>query len=72
MQAITFNSAQMHVLRMASHIKTERSLEMLKEQLAAFYAKLIDEDMDELWGSGKWNEQKLEDLKGAHLRTPYK
>ena len=72
MQAITFNQAQMHVLNMASHIKTAASLDLLKEQLATFYAKLIDEQMDELWDSGEWNEQKLADLRGAHFRTEYK
>ena len=40
--------------------------------MATFYAKLIDEEMDELWASGQWNEQKLADLRGAHHRTPYK
>jgi len=57
---------------MASHIKTEESLELLKQQLAAFYAKQIDVKMDELWESGQWNDQKLEDLRGTHFRTPYK
>jgi len=72
MQAVTFNQTQIHVLDMASRIKTERSLELLKQQLAAFYAKLIDEQMDDLWDSGQWNDQKLADLRGAHYRTPYK
>lgn len=72
MQAVTFNQAQIHVLNMASHIKTEESLQQLKQQLAAFYAKLIDEQMDELWDSGEWNEQKLADLHKAHFRTSYK
>lgn len=36
MQAVTFNQAQIHVLNMASHIKTEESLQQLKQQLAAF------------------------------------
>ena len=72
MQTVTFNPAQMHVLNMASRIKTEKSLQLLKQQLAEFYAKQIDEQMDELWESGKWIEQKLADLRKAHLRTPYK
>ena len=72
MQTVTFNPAQMHVLNMASRIKTEKSLQLLKQQLAEFYAKQIDEQMDELWESGKWNEQKLADLRKAHLRTTYK
>ena len=72
MNSVTFNPAQIHILNMASRIKTEAGLQRFKEQTATFYAKLIDEEMDELWASGQWNEQKLADLRGAHFRTPYK
>lgn len=72
MEAIAFTPAQIHVLNMASHIKTERSLERLQDQLAKFLAQLVDQEMDELWESGAWNEQKLEELSHAHRRTPYK
>ena len=33
------------------HIKTAVGLEKLRKQLAAFYAKQIDEEMDQLWDS---------------------
>ena len=72
MNSVTFNPAQIHILNMASRIKTEAGLQRFKEQMATFYAKLIDEEMDELWASGQWNERKLADLRGAHFRTPYK
>ena len=72
MQAVTFTQGQIHVLNMVSHIKTEKTLELLKEQLSKFYATLVDAEMDELWESGKWNEQKLKDLRGKHLRTQYR
>ena len=72
MNSVTFNPAQIHILNMASRIKTEAGLQRFKEQMATFYAKLIDEEMDELWASGQWNEQKLADLRGAHFRTPDK
>ena len=72
MNSVTFNPAQIHILNMASRIKTEAGLQRFKEQMATCYAKLIDEEMDELWASGQWNEQKLADLRGAHVRTPYK
>jgi hypothetical protein len=40
--------------------------------LASFYANLIDEEMEELWQSGKLNEEKLIEFRSAHHRTPYK
>ena len=72
MQAVTFTPAQVHVLNMVSRIKTERSLDRLQEQLAKFYAESVDQGMDDLWESGVWDEQKLEELRHAHLRTAYK
>ncbi|MCR5314342.1 MAG: hypothetical protein K6E52_00400 [Bacteroidaceae bacterium] len=71
MEAITFSPAQVHVLNLVSHIKTAMGLEQLRKQLAAFYAKQVDEEMDRLWESGQWDEKKLQELRGSHFRTPY-
>lgn len=56
---------------MVSHITSEKALDELREQLAAFYAKQVDSEMDSLWESGTWNQQKLDSLRGSHFRTPY-
>lgn len=72
MEAVTFSPAQMHLVTLMSHIKSSSALDQLKDQLANFYAQQIDQDMDQLWESGEWNEQKLESLRDAHFRTPYK
>lgn len=71
MTPVTLTPAQIHVLNMASRIKTEAGLQRLKDQIALFYAKLVDEEMDELWDSGKWNNETLQNLKNAHSRTKY-
>ena len=72
METITFSPAQIHVFNLVSHIKSNTGLEQLRKQLASFYAKQIDDEMDRLWESGKWNEEKLHALRGSHFRTPYK
>jgi hypothetical protein len=72
MEAIMFSPAQMHLVTLMSHIKSTAALDQLKDQLAEFYARQIDEDMEKLWESGEWNEQKLESLKNAHFRTSCK
>ena len=72
MEAITFSPAQVHVFNLVSHIKTPNGLNQLREQLAAFYAKKIDDEMDSLWEDGLWSEKKLQELRGSHFRTPYK
>ena len=72
METITFTPAQVQVFNMVSHIKTAMGLEKLRQQLAAFYAKQIDEEMDALWESGQFDEKRLQVLRGSHFRTPYK
>ena len=72
MVEITFSPAQVHVFNLVSHIKTSMGLDRLREQLAAFYAKQVDDEMESLWESGQWNEEKLKELRDSHFRTPYK
>ena len=71
MEAITFSPAQIHVFNLVSHIKSEIGLKLLRKQLAEFYAKQIDNEMDKLWESGEWTEEKLQSLRGSPFRTPY-
>ncbi|MBR5061901.1 MAG: hypothetical protein IKX24_07130 [Prevotella sp.] len=72
METISFSPAQVHVFNLVSHIKSDLGLEQLREQLATFYAKKVDEEMDCLWESGEWDEKKLKELRGSHFRIPYK
>ena len=71
MEAITFSPAQVHVFNLVSHINTALGLEQLRKQLAAFYAKQVDDEMDQLWESGQFDEKRLHELRGSHFRTPY-
>ena len=71
METITFSPAQVHVFNLVSHIKSALGLEQLREQLAAFYAKQVDDEMDALWENGQWDEKKMNELRGSHFRTPY-
>ena len=72
MEAVKFSPAQMHLVTLMSHIKSTDALDQLKDQLADFYARQVDEEMEQLWESGEWNEQKLQSLEDAHFRTHYK
>jgi hypothetical protein len=71
METTVFNSTQMHLLNMFSHIHSDQGLNRLKSQLEKFYAQMIDDEMDRLWESGEWDDQKLKDLRDCHFRTPY-
>ena len=71
MEAITFTPAQIQVFNLVSHIKTAAGLEKLRQQLAAFYAKQIDEEMDALWENGQFDDKRLQQLRGSHFRPSY-
>jgi hypothetical protein len=71
MEAITFTPAQVQVLNLVSRIRTTVGLEKLRQQLAAFYAKQIDEEVDALWENGQFDEKRMQELRGSHFRTPY-
>ena len=71
MEAITFSPAQVHVFNLVSHIKSSIGLEQLREQLAAFYAKQVDDELDALWENGQFGEKRMKELRGSHFRTPY-
>ena len=69
MEAISFSPAQVHVFNLVSHIKSAVGLELLRKQFAAFYAKQVDDEMDQLWESGQFDEKKLQELRGSHFRS---
>ena len=71
MEAITFSPAQVHVFNLVSHIKSSIGLEQLRQQLASFYAKQVDDEMDQLWESGQFDDKRMKELRGSHFRTPY-
>lgn len=65
------NPTQLHLLKMFSFAKNEESLEEIKLALTAYFSKRVEDDMDTLWESGEWNQEKNEAILKEHLRTPY-
>ena len=65
------NPTQLHLLKMFSFAKNEESLEEIKLALTAYFAKRVEDDMDALWESGEWNQEKNEAILKEHLRSSY-
>ncbi len=57
---------------MFSYAKDPKSLEEIRSALMTVFAKRVEKDMDALWDSGEWNDEKNENLLKEHLRTPYR
>lgn len=72
METLAFNPTQLHLLKMFSYAKDNEALEDIRVALCSFFAKRVEDDMEALWESGEWNQDKNESILSEHLRTPYK
>ena len=52
MEQTVFNPAQMKILQMMSYIKTPQELDNLENVLSLYFAKKVDEGIDELCDNG--------------------
>lgn len=72
MEQSGLNNAQLHLLKMMSFVKNEKTLDDIKDVLSDFFAQKAEDGMDKLWDEGKWDDQKNEAVLNQHLRTTYK
>lgn len=68
----TLSPAQVNILDMMSFVKTSKAIEDLQQVLSDYFAKQIEEDIDQLWKEGVLTEEKVESFRHLHERTPYK
>ena len=52
-------------------MKNVEQVNELRQVISIYYAKKATEEMDALWESGEWSEEKNESILKEHLRTPY-
>ena len=71
MQNTVFNNAQMELLDMMSFVDTPEMLAQLKQAISDFFARRAEEEIDQLWETGALDEQKVENFRNLHERTPY-
>lgn len=67
----SLNPAQIEVLNMMSFVNTESAWQNLKDALAKYFAKQLEEEIDNLWDDGILTEKKVESFRTLHERTPY-
>lgn len=71
-QRTILNEAQLSILRLLSRMTRVEQVEELRQVISNYYAQKATEEMDRLWDSGDWSEEKNESILKEHLRTPYK
>lgn len=69
MEQTVFNPAQKKILQMMSYIKTPQELENLGNVLSQYFAKKVDEGIDELCDNGSITLDTIESWGNEHLRT---
>lgn len=70
-QALKFNQAQRDVLNVISVLHTDEDVKALRKVLIKFMNERLQTEIDKLWDSGEWSNEKLAEMKNEHLRTKY-
>ena len=71
-QLLQFSPAQQAVLNVISCLQSEQDLSDLKCTLIKFMNERMQKEMDKLWNSGAWSNERLQAMQSEHLRTSYK
>jgi hypothetical protein len=69
--SIELSNIQKELLKLYAHNVSDDQLSAIKKMLAEFFAREIDRQMDELWNEKSWGDEKIEEWKQGHFRTPY-
>ena len=66
------NESQMMILESFAGAQDEQELNALMDVLRNFYANRLESEMQRLWDDGTLNQERLDQLRGEHLRTTYR
>lgn len=64
--------AQLELMNAAANITTKEDLDALRLMLSLFFAERAQQAIDKLWDDGTLDQDKLDKLRGQHLRTHYR
>ena len=67
----SFTPAQYEVVNMMSCLKRESDVVALKSILVSFINERLQGELDRLYEDGTLTDEKMSELAGRHLRTPY-
>lgn len=63
------SNLQMELLKLYPYAVSDTELSEIRLLLADYFAKKIDNEMDQLWQEKGWNEQTIEGWKNDHMRS---
>ena len=68
-QPTVFNPAQIYLLEVFSSIKSDEELNDIKQLVADYYAKRLDEMTEKLWQSGELDQKRLDEINEMDLHA---
>lgn len=72
MKLDSLNPAQLCLLETFAGAESQEELNELTRLIRDYYARKLEDELENLWEDGTLDQQKLDELRGQHLRTPYK
>lgn len=72
MKQMTLNQSQIDLMRFISFNRSEEEIHEIRDVLNKYFREKVNEKMKELWDNGAISNERLEEIKRMHLRTPYR
>lgn len=72
METKSLNRAQLCLLETFAGARSEEEVDELTRVIRDYYDRKLEDELERLWDDGTLDQQKLDELRGQHLRTPYK
>lgn len=72
METASLNPAQVCLLEAFAGARSQEEVDELTRVIRDYYDRKLEEELERLWDDGTLDQQKLDELRGEHLRTPYK
>ncbi len=66
------NEAQLRLLDLVAVVNTPEELEGLRRAITDYLGTQLQNELDRLWADGTLNEEKVEQFRHLHERTPYR
>ena len=68
----SLSNLQLEILKLYAYNVSDEQLKEIKQVLAEYFAQKATTGMEQLWEDSAWNQNKIEEWKNLHQRTPYK
>ena len=68
-QPTVFSPAQLYLLDVFAGIKSDAELEDIRQLITDYYAKKLDEHLNQLWDNGVLDQKRLDEINGMDLHS---